>query len=205
MANLNTNTTYTSSTGLTTANVAEYFSPSNSPSFGSLKAHALVTFAAETLLNPAGTAVLLNIPLFSLKAHSFAPISVITECVTALTQGGTSTSTTLVQALAVAATPATVGITTGTTPTTINQVGVYATASALVGRIATTGTAIHATQQFQTDPVIFTSTTPTIVMPGQTLYLRFTPSGTLTTSTTYTGVYKFYILGDVMSPSPILQ
>lgn len=201
MSNIGTINSYTSSTGLTTVKAIEYYNVSDVPNFSAIRAAVVVDFAAETLMNPAGSAVLLNIPCFSVKAESFAPVTVICECIKALTQGGTSTSTTLVYSLATATTPSTVAITTGTTPVAINTVGTFATGSALTGRVATTGTAILTAGQFETDPIYFTSTTSMLVKPNQTCYLQFTPSGTLTTSTTYTGTYKFYILGGTMTSS----
>ncbi len=82
-----------------------------------------------------------------------------------------------------------------------------------VGRLVNTDAAgginVLSPGQFQTDPINLTSTTKMLVsFPGggsQTLYLRLLASGTLTGALdiTFTGAYKFYIVGGSMSASTI--
>ncbi len=204
MANVNTTSTYLSSTGLTTAVVTDFFPDTDVPNFGSIRCVASVKMLLETALNPSGTAVRLNIPLFSVKGSGFAPIQLIQECVTTLTQTGTSTSTNLIASLSIAATPSTaLAITTGTTNNLILNATGTTRAITGVGSIAVTGTAVLAAGQIQTDPINLVSTARMVVLPGSTLYLNLVPSGTLTTSTIYNGHYKFYVVGSTMSPSAV--
>ncbi len=205
MSNTNSVTTYASSTGKTTVSVIDFFNSNDVPGYGNVKAAVLVKFAAETLMNPSGTAVQLNIPVFSAVTTPFAPIWTICECITALTQGGTSTSTTLTQTYTVSTTPSTLAIVTGTTNPTKTAINATGTTrgTTVVGIVAASGTATLAAGQIQTDPFNLTSTRANAVLPGETLFISFLPSGTLTTSTTYTGIYKFYILGNGMTASNV--
>ncbi len=199
--NINTISTYSSTSGLTTAVVTDFFTVNDVPNYAAVKATCLVTMAAETLINTSGTGVHFSIPLFSVVANTFAPVTVICECIAPLTQGGSAQSTTLTQSLSVAPTPSTLAITnltlTGSTAT-INATGTTR-GTTIVGTVATAGTATLSAGQFQTDPMNATSTTAMVVKPGFTLYLSFFPTGTLTSGSTYTGTYKYYLLGDTMT------
>lgn len=195
MSNVNSISTYTSSTNKTTAVVQTFFGPHDVPNYQAVTAVATVTWAAETLMNPSGTAVALNIPLFSVGANTYGPSSWITQSIVALTQGGTSTSTTLTPNLITTATPTTaLAITTGVTGHTI--------ISANLTALATTGTATWMAGQWKSEVIALTGTTPNVVKPGETLYAKFLiTAGSTTTSTTFTGVHKFVLSGNMLTKS----
>lgn len=80
MANVNTVSSYTSSTGLSTATVTEYFNESNIHVMDSLKAVCLLTMAAETGFQST-TAKTMSVPLFSVRAETFIPTKYMVELV----------------------------------------------------------------------------------------------------------------------------
>lgn len=197
MSNYATVTTYLSSTSKTTAVVTQMFTESNSPNYHAAKVIVDVTFAAETLINASGTAAALAIPVDSFAGNSFAFTEFNCHVLTALTQGGSATSTTLTPSIVTATTPSTVAITTAST-----VAGIGAKLCTDPPVIATTGTATNSANQFVSTQLTLTSTLTNIASPGQTVYLVFFPSGTLTSGTTYTGHYKFVFSGCSMTNSP---
>lgn len=116
MANVNTVSSYTASSGLTTATVTEYFTESNAPTFESLKAVALVTCAAETAFSLGAAVKTMSIPLFSQQAGTFIPTRVIWELVTvgSFPAGTDKATASLGWTLATAATPTTLALGGGT-------------------------------------------------------------------------------------------
>lgn len=197
MANLNTTTTYTSSTGLTTALVQDYFNANSAPAFDSVRASATVQFLAETALQNGASGTSISIPVFSVRAEAFAPVRVMSLNVANIVFAGTAAATaTLSVATAVQTTPATIAITgpqlsPSANPTTNSGAVSLVTAGG-------TGTNVLAPAQFLTTTLAATSTTPMVVKPGQTLYIKITTAGTTSADLTVTGTLKFYLMGNAL-------
>lgn len=210
MANVNTVSSYTASSGLTTATVTEYFTESNAPTFESLKAVALVTCALETAFSLSAAVKTISIPLFSQQAGTFIPTRVIWELVTvgSFPTGTDKATASLGWTLATAATPTTLALGGGTgsvTPlisttalTAVVATGTVYNGSTLITAASTVGTSVPTTvDQFVSSQVTATSTNTMVVKPGKTCYLNITSGGTITTADlTCTGAWRFYILGN---------
>ncbi len=212
MSNVNSVTTYTSSTGLSTATVTDYFNDSNTHIMDSLKAVCLVNMLAETGFQATGTGRSMSIPLFAVRAESFIPTKYLVElaAVGSFPAGTEKATATLVWQLATAAIPTTLALggnsTSGFTPvitsTVMNPiVAASATAVApntLITAASTVGTSVPATvdQNYQ-GIMVLTSTTKSIVLPGKALYINLTTGGTISTADlTVTGSWRFYIYGN---------
>jgi hypothetical protein len=74
MSNFNTQTIFTSSSGLSTANVTELFPVADVPGANTMRASVLVTFTAETLFQNGVTAQSVEYPVFAPRAGTFIPV-----------------------------------------------------------------------------------------------------------------------------------
>ncbi len=198
MANLNTTATYTSSSGLTTAIVQDYYNFVSTPAFDGIRSSATVQFSAETALQNGTSGTTLSIPLFTVRAEAFAAIRLMTINVANIVFAGSAAATaTLSVATAVQALPA-AGLAITGPQLSPNAVPTSNSGAVSLVTAGGTGTNVLSPAQFLTTTLAATSTTPMIVKPGQAVYLKIATGGTTSSDLTVSGSLKFFLMGDAL-------